>query len=335
MINQNLHRQPLAVDSALHRQHKLKLPITDWTVADKLNAIFVAAVEFGDVCREFPIVFVKAGKEADGSESIAPIAVLGLQQNQKSFIKKGSNRVILLTDGIANMDVTDPQSIAENARTFLNSGIQLSCIGVGQDLHQELLRDLARAGRGLVHFVGDDEDISKSFASEADSLLAPIANSDRLKVKFSDKVEQLKVYGYEPNRSKRGFSLQLDNLNCGATQVVIFELPRVQKMENVTATLDYVDAIGSNEQSKQIIANSADALTAADLPKNLAIALIAEGIQSAAGQLEKDNLKQAQRRLKNSMKRAKEVFSQADPDIERVSQISQKLSRDCQVSLEK
>jgi hypothetical protein len=74
------------VDSAQHRNLKLKVPITDWTVADKLNAIFVAAVEFGDVCREFPIVFVKAGKDADGRESIAPIAVLGLTQNQNLYV---------------------------------------------------------------------------------------------------------------------------------------------------------------------------------------------------------------------------------------------------------
>jgi hypothetical protein len=86
LINQNLHMQPAAVDSAQHRNLKLKVPITDWTVADKLNAIFVAAVEFGDVCREFPIVFVKAGKDADGRESIAPIAVLGLTQNQNLYV---------------------------------------------------------------------------------------------------------------------------------------------------------------------------------------------------------------------------------------------------------
>ncbi len=86
MINQNLHLQPAAVDSAQHRQVKLKVPITDWTLADKLNAMFVAAVEFGDVCREFPIVFVKAGKEADGRDAIAPIAVLGLTQNQNLYV---------------------------------------------------------------------------------------------------------------------------------------------------------------------------------------------------------------------------------------------------------
>lgn len=86
MINQNLHRRPVGLDSALHRNLKVKLPVADWGVGSKLNAVFVAAVEFGDACREFPLVFVKAGKDADGSEAIAPIAVLGLTQNSNLYL---------------------------------------------------------------------------------------------------------------------------------------------------------------------------------------------------------------------------------------------------------
>lgn len=86
MINQNLHRQPVALDSVTHRNLKLQVPVTDWRVADKLNAMFVAAAEFGDVCREFPIVFVKAGKEEDGTDAIAPIAVFGLVQHQNLYV---------------------------------------------------------------------------------------------------------------------------------------------------------------------------------------------------------------------------------------------------------
>ena len=66
MINQNLHRQPVALDSALHRQMTLGVPITDWSIAKELNAMFVAAVEFGEACREFPIVFIRAGTAEDG-----------------------------------------------------------------------------------------------------------------------------------------------------------------------------------------------------------------------------------------------------------------------------
>jgi hypothetical protein len=89
LINQNLHRQPVALDSVQHRAMKLAAPITDWQLADKLNALFVAAAEFVDVCREFPIVFVRAGKEEDGSDAIAPIAVLGLLQNENLYVSSG------------------------------------------------------------------------------------------------------------------------------------------------------------------------------------------------------------------------------------------------------
>ena len=96
MINQNLHLQPAALDTQQHRQLKLKLPVTDWSVADKLNALFIATAEFGDVCREFPIVFVNAGKEPDGSDAIAPIAVFGLVQGQNLFVASSRWRAMYM-----------------------------------------------------------------------------------------------------------------------------------------------------------------------------------------------------------------------------------------------
>ena len=89
MITNNLHRQPVQLDSVQHRELKLDVPVTDWGVASKLNMILAVAAEFGDVCREFPIVFIKAGKEPDGTDAIAPIAVFGLVQEDNLFVEKG------------------------------------------------------------------------------------------------------------------------------------------------------------------------------------------------------------------------------------------------------
>lgn len=87
MITQNLHRDAVPLDRDLHRNLTLGVPVTDWGVAKGINAIFVAAVEFGDVAREYPIVFVRAGKdEATGKELIAPVAVLGVTQNENLYI---------------------------------------------------------------------------------------------------------------------------------------------------------------------------------------------------------------------------------------------------------
>jgi hypothetical protein len=86
LIINNMHLRPVGLDSALHRKLRLRLPVQDWSVGNKLNALFVAASEFADACREFPIVFVKSGKGADGSDLIAPIAVFGVSQGENLFI---------------------------------------------------------------------------------------------------------------------------------------------------------------------------------------------------------------------------------------------------------
>lgn len=91
MINQNLHRQPVPLDNVAHRTLKVQMPVADWSVASRLNAIFLAAVEFGDACREFPIVFIRAG-EADGRPQIAPVAVFGLSSEENLFVENNQWR---------------------------------------------------------------------------------------------------------------------------------------------------------------------------------------------------------------------------------------------------
>jgi hypothetical protein len=89
MTDQRLHRQVVAIDRELHRQMRVSLPITDWSVAAGVNALFVAAVEFGDTCREFPVVFVRVGTAADGKGEIAPVAVFGVTRDRNLYVEGG------------------------------------------------------------------------------------------------------------------------------------------------------------------------------------------------------------------------------------------------------
>lgn len=89
MINTLLHRQPATLDRELHRTLKARLPVGDWSVASPLNSIFLAAVEFGDACRDFPIVFVRAGVDPSGRQQLAPVAVFGLAAGENLFVEPG------------------------------------------------------------------------------------------------------------------------------------------------------------------------------------------------------------------------------------------------------
>jgi hypothetical protein len=83
MIDNNLMKQALPLDREAHRTRRLKRGPEDLKrCAGGVNAVFVALAEFVDVCREFAIVFVPAGKQADGSVELAPMAVLGLEQGE-------------------------------------------------------------------------------------------------------------------------------------------------------------------------------------------------------------------------------------------------------------
>lgn len=85
MINQQLHRQPVGVDSNVHRKTRL-VPLPDWKFSSHLNAIFLTATEFADAGRDMPVVFVNAGKDEKGNPVVAPIAVLGMSQNENLMV---------------------------------------------------------------------------------------------------------------------------------------------------------------------------------------------------------------------------------------------------------
>lgn len=93
MINQNLHKQPVALDRIKHRALRLDTTARNMTDMAGMNAFFLAGTEFGDACKEYPVVFVHAGQDDAGKAMVAPIAVFGLQAGQNLCIDQDAWRV--------------------------------------------------------------------------------------------------------------------------------------------------------------------------------------------------------------------------------------------------
>jgi SapC len=87
MMPPALYKQPAALDRQKHRAWRLN-PISSYAFLRELNSLFVTVGEFADAGREYPIVFIPAGKdEATGEENLAPVAVLGLTQGENLYLK--------------------------------------------------------------------------------------------------------------------------------------------------------------------------------------------------------------------------------------------------------
>ncbi len=72
----------------------------------------------------------------------------GLEEVARHYDAARNNAVIILSDGIANVGVTDPAEIGAAARSYTERGIHLSTIGLGSDFNDTLLSELAKQGQG-------------------------------------------------------------------------------------------------------------------------------------------------------------------------------------------
>lgn len=87
MIDHVLYTQPVVLDRQRHHNLRMAAEAGEPANAAKANALFVAAAEFADTSREYPLVFVRAGADAadPAKPAIAPMAVLGLDKGENLY----------------------------------------------------------------------------------------------------------------------------------------------------------------------------------------------------------------------------------------------------------
>jgi hypothetical protein len=87
LINPELHKKPTALDRDKHRNLKLRTALSNLKASSGMNSLFLTTAEFGDACKEYPILFIAAGKDEQGKEQVAPVAVFGVTQGENLFLQ--------------------------------------------------------------------------------------------------------------------------------------------------------------------------------------------------------------------------------------------------------
>jgi len=271
--------------------------------------------------------------EPGSSTNLNAGLMLGYKEASANFNREGTNRVILLTDGIANTGVTNPQEIARQSLKFNNEGIDLSTFGVGLDLDKDLLQTLAKSGRGLFHFAADTQDIEKVFVTEVQSLLSPVARKIELKVDYDSSLELEQIYGYEPKCDSRGVTIPIDDMNSGLTQVVLMRFKVKAKGENsVKVNLSYFDIEKNRrvEETKTTAlsvsdSKNCDIVTDEEVRKNYTIAILAQGLYDMTEACKRQNYRRAKSILNEALNEAYAIFPKMkDKDVRYVLDIAER-----------
>lgn len=98
-------------------------------------------------------------------------------------VEGGVNRVLLMTDGLANQGITHREALEALCRDALESGITTTTIGFGADYDEDLLRGMAEAGGGRTWYVEHPDQAPGVFEEEIEGLLHLAAQNVRVRVR--------------------------------------------------------------------------------------------------------------------------------------------------------
>lgn len=189
----------------------------------------IAAVTFGDEARvvlpptrateERRILDAINALQPGGSTNLEAGLRLGYGLAREAFMGDGDgiNRIVLASDGVANVGLTDADSILREIADDAASGIDLVAIGVGMgNYNDSLLEQLADRGDGFYAYVNDLDEARRLFREDLVGTLQTVALDAKVQVTFDpDAVAKYRLLGYE-NRAIADDQFRDPRVDAGA-----------------------------------------------------------------------------------------------------------------------
>ncbi len=125
-------------------------------------------------------------------------------------------RVILLSDGVANVGDTGPDSILKHIRSRVDEGVALTTVGFGMGNYNDILMEqLANDGDGTYHYVDTLTEARRVFVDNLVGTLQNIAKDTKVQVDFNPEVvRSYRLLGYE-NRAVKDEQFRDDSVDAG------------------------------------------------------------------------------------------------------------------------
>ena len=122
-----------------------------------------------------------------------------LCEHCKVVRREGINRVILCSDGVANVGNTEADVILSEIRGYVEEGVTMTTIGFGMDNYNDtLMEQLADNGDGFYAYVDDMREAKRLFIDNLTSTLQTIALDAKVQVDFNPEVVmRYRLVGFE------------------------------------------------------------------------------------------------------------------------------------------
>ena len=202
-------------------KHTLRLLLAQLDANDS-----IAVVAFSDTAR-LVLPMTSAGNRGLIESALFPLQpgggthshsglTMGYEAALAGLNPNATNRVVFLSDGVANIGVTDPNQITNEVQRIREKGIYLNTVGVGMNNHNDvLLEQLADKGDGMCSYVDSPEEARRVMVDGFTGAFEPIARDVKIQVEFDPAhVARYRLLGYE-NRAIADADFRNDKVDAG------------------------------------------------------------------------------------------------------------------------
>jgi len=134
------------------------------------------------------------------------------------------NRVLLLTDGLANVGISDPEILTMHARELAQRGVSTSTFGVGEGFNEHLLEGMANNGSGNFYYINSPQEIPSIFMREFKEITTVTAHNVSVNLTIPEHTSAQVLGGWRYTQDGNNLNLHLGDLVGGREQLIYIKL---------------------------------------------------------------------------------------------------------------
>ena len=177
------------------------------------------------VSENAPIIRAIQNIQANGNTALYAGVNQGAAELRKHLEEGGYfNRIILLSDGLANSGPSTPADLKRLGRALAREGVSVSTIGIGNDYNEDLMAGLAQTGDGNTYFVENYRDLPRIFQDELGDVLNVAAHQVEIEIRCQEGIVPLRVIGREASIRGNRVNLDIQQLYGEQEKYVLLEV---------------------------------------------------------------------------------------------------------------
>ncbi len=174
---------------------------------------------------------------AEGGTNLEEALKLGGELARRHFADTAQNRIVLLTDGAANLGNAEPERLSAVIETLRSQRIAFDACGVGlEGVEDEMLEALTRKGDGRYYVLDSPEAADAGFARQLAGAFRPAAENVKLQVRFNPaRVGRYRLVGFEKHRLReedfRNDAVDAAEISAEEAAVAVYEIAALPQGE--------------------------------------------------------------------------------------------------------